>query len=78
MVMSSPMFVHRSKRDLGADPGCQLLQLLQSSWSAVGGAPTSVQVDGRGILHVCVLEGLECNLLSFRGLCVMWGALFQY
>jgi hypothetical protein len=26
--MSSPMFVHHSKRDLGVDLGCQLLRLL--------------------------------------------------
>jgi hypothetical protein len=44
----------------------------------VGGAPASVKADGRGILRVCALEGLECNPLSFRGLCVIWGALFQY
>jgi hypothetical protein len=44
----------------------------------VGGAPASVKADGGGILRVCALEGLECNLLSFRGLCVAWGALFQY
>jgi hypothetical protein len=30
MAMSPPMFVHRSKRNLGADPGCQLLQLLHA------------------------------------------------
>jgi hypothetical protein len=77
MAMSSPMFVHHSKRSGSRLPALAASPCVGTHRHGrpVGGAPASVKSDGGGILRVCALEGLEC---SFRGLCVIWGALFQY